>query len=83
MEVEFQFLEIHDSVQSSAAASCIKRPVRGSAVDGLVDVIADANAQPAVPISHVDRSSVLRGSLPLGGTSDAGLSQRHHLRLSS
>lgn len=83
MEVEFQFLEIHEPVESGANASCEEGSIGGSAADRLVDVNGDANAQPAVPISRIDRLAVLQGSLPLGRTRDAGLSQRHHLRLSS
>lgn len=45
MEMDFQFLEVHEPVESGANASCVEGSIGGSAADCLVDAIADADAQ--------------------------------------
>ncbi len=77
MQLGLQFLEVHESIQSVADVVRIESLIGHSVSDRLVDVIADAHAQFAVAIAGIDRSAVLKGSLPLGWARDANFRQRH------
>lgn len=75
-----QFLDVHEPIESVADVFRKERLSGHSAANCLADVCADTHAQFAVAVARVDRSAVLKGSLPLGWTCDASSLQCRKLQ---
>ena len=80
MQVDLQFLEVHEPIEPVADVVRIEGLIGHSVADCLVDVITDTDAQLAVAVARVDRPTVLKTPLPLGWARDAGPHQRHQLQ---